>query len=236
MKHTIIANWKMNLTFHQAIILAQEIENISHDHHFIVAAPTPYLAYLTLNFKNINFCAQDISVFNEYGAYTGETSAHMLKDCGINYTIIGHSERRSLLFETNKIIRKKIENCINAEIIPIICIGETLESRQNNTFKELLLEQINAIPENADNIIIAYEPIWAIGSGIIPTTEEIQQVIKFIKTNEQVSVIAKNAQLVYGGSVACKNFIQIIDLSEINGLLIGSASLKIEELRTILNY
>lgn len=235
MKHTIIANWKMNPNFNEAIALAKEIEKIKHGHNFLLATPSAYLAYFKNNF-NFNISAQDVSIFNEFGAYTGETSADLIKSFGINYSIIGHSERRSLMFETNKIVRKKIENCINANITPIVCVGETLESRQNNTFKELLLEQINSIPENAGNIILAYEPFWAIGSGIIPTIDEIKQVTEFIKTNDKVSIVAKNAQLVYGGSVSCKNFNQIIDIPEINGVLIGSASLKIDELKTILNY
>lgn len=235
MKPIIISNWKMNLNLSDAISLVREIENESPQAELLIAPPAPYLAYFAETFKKISICAQDISVYGEFGAYTGEYSAQIVKSCGIHYAIIGHSERRSLMFETNKIVKQKIENCIHAGIVPIICIGENLEARQNNSFREFLLEQIKSIPENAHDIIIAYEPVWAIGTGIYPNLEEINQVIELIRTHEQISPVAKNARLVYGGSVSGKNFSEIIQIPEISGVLIGSASLNKEELKSILN-
>lgn len=236
MKPIIIANWKMNLSLEDALLKSQQLEARNYSYQFLLAPPTAYLALFAQSFKKTNFCAQDISTMNGFGAYTGECSADMIKSCGVNYAIIGHSERRNTFRESNKTIRKKVENCINAGITPIVCIGETLEARQNNNYLEFILEQLNeSIPENTYNLIIAYEPIWAIGSGITPTTKEISEIFEFIKTSKDVSIVAKNAQLVYGGSVnseTCKN---ILDIPGNNGVILGSASLNDKELNYILN-
>ena len=138
--------------------------------------------------------------------------------------------------DNNLIVRKKVESCITAGIKPIICIGESLETRKNNNYQEFILEQIiESIPENANNIIIAYEPIWAIGTGITPTQEELAEIFDFIKNYSAISQVAKNAQLVYGGSVNSRNYKEILAISGVNGLLIGGASLDDDELNLILN-
>lgn len=236
MKPIIIANWKMNLTLENALLKAGQLDNRNYSAQILLAPPAPYLAYFASKFKNINICAQNVSTLSGYGAYTGEYSVEILKSCGINYSIIGHSERRTTYAESNKIVKKKVENCVNARITPIICIGETLEARQNNNYNEFILEQISeSIPENAHSIIIAYEPFWAIGSGIAPTIEEISEIFTFIKTNDKISVVAKNAQLVYGGSVSSKNYKEILAVPGNNGIILGSASLDDEELSLILH-
>ncbi len=128
-------------------------------------------------------------------------------------------------------------NCINANIIPIICVGESLEARKSNHYKEFIAQQINeSIPENIKSVIIAYEPFWAIGSGIVPTIAEISEIFEFIKNSKETSFVAKNAQLVYGGSVNSHNYEQILSVNNNSGVMLGSASLKDEELNIILNH
>ncbi|GAB4166172.1 MAG: hypothetical protein Tsb006_5600 [Rickettsiaceae bacterium] len=225
----------MNLKLADALALAQSIEPNERSHQFLLAPPTPYLAYFATLIKKAAICAQDVSVVKGFGAFTGENSAELIKSCGVDYAIIGHSERRTTMLETNVVIKKKIENCINAGITPIVCIGETMEARRNNSFKEFLLEQIQFIPENAHNLILAYEPIWSIGTGIAPRPEEIYEIVELIKNSKHVSLVAKNAQLVYGGSVSSKNFTEITKIKGIGGVLIGSASLNREELQLIVS-
>ena len=226
----------MNIKLSEAIVLAQKFESLNHSSQFFLAPPTPYLSYLSKILVKTKICSQDVSSIKGLGAYTGENSATIIKSCGVNYSIIGHSERRTNQRESNSIVRKKIENCIEAGIIPIVCIGETLESRQNRNFKEFLIEQINSsIPSNAHNLIIAYEPVWAIGSGIAPKPEEIYEIVELIKKSARVELVAKNAQLVYGGSVSSKNFAEIITVPGLSGVLMGSASLDESEMSSILN-
>ncbi|PCJ27578.1 MAG: triose-phosphate isomerase [Rickettsiales bacterium] len=236
MKPIFIANWKMNLSLQEATTKAKHIEAQNYPTQFLLAIPATYLAYFTKTFKKITFCAQDVSVVSGFGAYTGECSADMIKSAGVNYSVIGHSEKRELVPESNRIIRKKAENCTRAGIVPIICIGESLESRQSGHFQEFLLEQLNeSIPGNAQEIIIAYEPLWAIGSGIIPTIEEISAIFHFIKSSKDVSMVAKKARLVYGGSVNSGNYREILNIPDASGVMLGSASLKETELDLILN-
>lgn len=236
MKPIIIANWKMNLTLDEAYSKATKLNSKSYSSQLLLAPPAPYLAYFAQNLNNTNICAQDVSAFNDFGAHTGEYSAKMLKSCNINYAILGHSERRNLFGESNQLIQKKAFNCVEAQITPIICVGETLLARNNNSYKEFIAAQINeSIPENAHSIIIAYEPFWAIGTGLVPTLQEISEIFDFIKTSKTISALAKNAQLVYGGSVSSKNYKEILALPGNNGVILGSASLNDDELNIILN-
>lgn len=235
MKPLIIANWKMNLNLNEAFSKADYLNKRNSSVQFILAPPTPYLAHFVQNFTRTTFCAQDVSSIGGYGSYTGESSASIIKSCGINYAIIGHSEKRTIMKDSNITVRKKVENCLKAGIKPIVCIGESLETRKNNHYKEFILEQITeSIPENANNIIIAYEPIWAIGTGIAPTADEIKEIFDFIKNDSAISQVAKNAQLVYGGSVNSRNYKEILSIDGVNGILIGGASLDDDELNLIL--
>ena len=236
MKPIIIANWKMNLSLNDAFSKAEKLNQRNSSAIFILAPPAPYLAHFANNLTKTTFCAQDVCAISGYGAYTGETSADIIKSCGVNYAIIGHSEKRTFMKDSNTTVRHKAENCIKAGITPIICIGETLEARQNNNYKEFILEQISeSIPESAQNIIIAYEPIWAIGTGISPTEEELSEIFDFIKNNSAISQVAKNAQLVYGGSVNSRNYKEILAIKNVSGVLIGGASLDDDELNSILD-
>ena len=232
----IILNWKMNLTLKEADKISGVLNNIKHTYQLLISPPIPFIAALSSSYPNLTFCAQNISVHNHYGSHTGEYSADMIKTCNVNYAIIGHSERRNNFWESNKIVRKKIENCINSKITPILCIGESLETRQNNNYKEFLIEQINdSLTELVKDVIIAYEPLWAIGSGITPTIEEIAEIFELIKTSGNLTKVANNARLVYGGSVNSANYQSILAIENSSGIMIGNAALDIEELKKILN-
>ena len=235
MEQLIIANWKMNLTFKEASNLTRFLSEHNNCHKLIIASPTPYIAYLAQNYQQLSFCAQDVSVKNAFGSYTGESSAKFFKSCGVNYSLIGHSERRTLFGETNGIIRKKAEVCIENQITPIICIGESEALRNSGSYKEFLLTQLEeSLPKTDKRMIIAYEPVWAIGTQITPTIEQITEVAELIKTKYQ-SIVAKTMQLVYGGSVNSENCKDIINIKDISGILVGGASLNKDKLFKILN-
>jgi triosephosphate isomerase len=239
MKPLIIANWKMNFSLKEAISYCEELSQNIHNKGVIISPPAPYLAYLADKFSSINFCAQNISFFENNGSYTGEYSASIIKSCGVNYALIGHSERRKLFSETDTIIAKKIENSINAGITPIICIGESIEQRRNGTYKEFILSQlhnslqIKSIPIY-QKLIIAYEPISSIGTGIIPTNDELIQTFEIINSFIKQSAVANKVLLVYGGSVNLDNVTQIVSLKDIDGVLIGNASFNYKNLSKIL--
>lgn len=243
MNPIIIANWKMNLQLQDAIHNTHIISHYSNSKDLIIAPPIAYLSYLSQNFKNIAFCAQNISEFREFGPYTGECSAEIIKSCDVNYALIGHSDRRNFFMEDNNAIRSKILNAINANITPIICIGETLQERQNNSYKNYITQQLADLFTNIhknitqnNKIIIAYEPIWSIGSGMTPNTENISEIFELIISNKHLHTIAKNIRLVYGGSVNVKNYHEIMRAKHIDGVLIGGASIDTDQLATIMNY
>lgn len=238
----IIANWKMNLQFQNAIHNMHIISHNKNSKGLIIAPPTAYLSYLSQNFKNINFCAQNISKFQGLGTYTGECSAEIIKSCDVHYTLIGHSDRRIFCNEDNDSLRNKMLNAINANITPIICIGETLQERKSNNYKNYLINQlsdlftdINKYITKNTKIIIAYEPIWSIGSGMTPTIDNISEIFELIISNKHLSSIAKNIHLVYGGSVNVKNYHEIMSAKYISGVLIGGASIDTDQLAAIMN-
>jgi triosephosphate isomerase len=236
MKPFIIANWKMNLTLGEAIIFIKELERDQKIYYknLVIAPPLPYLSQLT-QVSKIQFCAQDVSVFSEDGSYTGETSAKIIKSCGVNYSIIGHSERRSCFSENNEMVRIKIENCLKAGITPIVCFGETIDDRAKGNYQELLLNQIqNWLPQTAENIILAYEPLWSIGSGSPADGSDIMEIVHLIE-GSFARRVAKNLNLVYGGSVTSKNYKDIVRVPGIDGILVGRAALDVKELIKMLN-
>lgn len=217
----IIGNWKMNGNMADKDALFKSLKNIHSDNKIVVCLP---FTLLNGNDFGITIGAQDISE-HDNGAYTGDISGQMLKDANVKYVIVGHSERRKYHNETNEIVRKKADAAIKSGIIPIICIGESLDDknagRTNSVVKKMLLE---SIPKSGE-YIIAYEPCWAIGSGKIPTDDEIAAVFETI-SKALHGVGRDDIALLYGGSVNHTNAKQIMDIKNVDGVLVGGASLK----------
>ena len=237
MKPLIISNWKMNFTLKEAIEYLSNISDEETNYDRIFASPSIYLSYLSKTFPNFIFAAQDVSIYNDFGAYTGETCSKMLASSGINYAIIGHSERRKYLKENNSIVRIKSQNCIQEHVTPIICIGESLETRKDATYKEFILNQakksipMNAFDKNTSHenrnptLIIAYEPLWSVGTGMVPHIDEIAEIISLLKNEFAIGDLEKKLAIVYGGSVSKDNLKNILKIDQLSGVLVGSASL-----------
>ncbi len=231
-----IANWKLNGDFKFIDQFVEKLRVPEDSSKCTVICPTSiHLEYLSRKAKKFFLGAQNVSQYSN-GAYTGEISSHSLNELNIDFCIVGHSERRQIFNENNNDVNEKSSQLIKNQIIPIICIGESLDDRKNNKTNERLTKQIKeGVPENSnsDNTIIAYEPIWAIGSGLTPTLEEINQTHNFIKNHE---VRLNNYKILYGGSVKPDNAKEIVSLSNVDGLLIGGASLKYDDFQKIIKY
>ena len=237
----IVSNWKMNLNIRQARILTNKLKKIKVKDTSIKNIICPQFILLPfisniLKDSDILLGAQDCH-YKKFGAYTGDTSIELIKEIGCKYVIIGHSERRKHHYETNEIIREKAKLVMSESLKPIICIGESLEERKNMQYIKILEEQLNfCIPNNLNEIIVAYEPIWSIGTGLVPTEEQITEIkdltYNFISKSKKIS----NFSFLYGGSVNSKNIEKIFKLSDINGVLIGGSSLKFEEINKILTF
>ncbi len=225
MSKIIIANFKMNGT--RSFInkwFSKFLEEKNTLNKVIVALPTPYLT--SFSDCNISIAAQNVSPFDS-GSFTSQVSAEMLKDCGIDYCIIGHSESRNLLNETNEDIFDKYNQLSKNSIKPIICVGESMNVREDNQTSSFITDQLNFFSSKDEDVIIAYEPIWAIGSGLIPTVSDINEVCELIKS------LITNAKILYGGSVNEKNATHLLNNSNIDGLLVGGASLDPKEFGNI---
>ena len=229
MEMIIALNNKSNLDKEQFLAYQEKLSSITTNHQMILC-PTNLNINLH-HISNVELGAQNVNT-KEDGAYTGEVSARQLKASGVKYCIVGHSERREYQKETNEEINQKIKELIANDITPILCVEETKEQRENNQVEEVLKEELVVGTEGLEanqKIIIAYEPIWSIGTGLIPTVEEIDKVLAFIKT------IYPNSNLLYGGSANEKNIDQLKASSYIEGYLLGGLSLKPEELTIFVN-
>lgn len=238
----VIANWKMNFGLNDAVDFCAAMSLVARDKadskkQFIIAPPALYLSHLAKFFPELMFSAQNISEYSEaYGSYTGDISVAMLQSCGIKYSIIGHSERRLYYGENYEQSRVKIEHCISSDVIPIVCIGENIEVRRNNRYIEDIKEQlIEVLPSRLSNsqYIIAYEPLWSIGSGITPSSAELNEVYELV--NVITMSIAQPIAIVYGGSVNSTNVAPILKSTKYNGVLLGRASLDREELIKVMD-
>jgi len=226
MKKLIIANWKCNPT---SLLEVQDIftkikQGLKSDKkdQVIICPPFVYLVLL----KGLTLGAQDV-YFEEKGPFTGAISPLMLKDLGVEYVIIGHSERRIYFKETNQIINKKIKKCLESGLKVIFCIGESLKDRKAGKKTNVLKSQIKIGLDgvkNFENIFIAYEPVWAIGTGKNCSVKETISACRFIR-----NFLSKPIRVLYGGSVNSFNATLYLKENEINGLLVGGASLKPEE-------
>lgn len=235
----LAANWKMNLTLSQAQGLASEVltmatsENIST--RTVLCVPAPFLwaiSHLTKDYNEINVGAQNLSEAVK-GAFTGETSGAMIKSCGANYVIIGHSERRRCFGEKGKLLQDKILRAIENELVPIYCIGETAEEKSQNLTETVIKRQFNEAVENldADNvakIVWAYEPVWAIGTGVSASPTEAQTVHSFLRglLNQTIGKEkSENVSILYGGSVTPETAPELFKQPDVDGALVGGASL-----------
>lgn len=215
----IIANLKMNLTLDK-ILDYKKI--INEKQEGLIIAP-PYIYLDIMKSQNYDIASQD-GYYVDNGAYTGEVSFNQLKSMGVNYSIIGHSERRQKFNETNNIVKEKYLSSLRNGITPIVCVGETKEERLSNKTFDIIEEEIKVLMDSkTESIIIAYEPIWAIGTGLTPTLEEIESVHKFIK--DLITKYNLNSKILYGGSVNLNNIKEFSKSEHIDGFLIGSASL-----------
>ncbi len=248
MRRKVIAgNWKMNMLPNEAIEYIQAFEPLVKDAKAEVILCVPYtdLFYCLMNAQNTNIKigAQNVH-FEEKGAYTGEVSAKMLKSIGVEYVIIGHSERRQYFAETDETVNKKIKAALANGLKPIVCVGETLEQREAGKTVEIITNQTKLAlegltREQVKGIIIAYEPIWAIGTGKTATSEDANNSIKAIRkeiANIYGSEVAEEVIIQYGGSVKSSNAKELFACSDIDGGLVGGASLKPDEFSKIVKY
>ncbi|MBP9753124.1 MAG: triose-phosphate isomerase [Proteobacteria bacterium] len=226
-KKLVVANWKMNGDIKLVKEYSQLFNENIFSHDVVVCPPFVYL-WSAIGINGYHVGAQDCH-FAKNGAYTGAISPKMLKNLGVKYVILGHSERRENFAETDILVGRKAISAQEEGLIPIICIGESLAERENGEVFEVLKNQLTfSIPKGDYPVIIAYEPVWAIGSGKIPTPSDIIQVLTFIKE------IVPHAKVLYGGSVKASNAKMLLELDCLDGILIGGASLEVKELKNIL--
>lgn len=240
----VAGNWKMNgnLATNQALLqtLIAALARVAGV-KCAICAPFTYLSQVQqlLSGSGITWGAQNLSEF-ESGAYTGEVSGAMLVDFGCRYVIVGHSERRTLFGETSAVVAQKYAAALEAGLTPILCIGETLADREAGATERVVGAQLDAVLQGSGALsfahaVIAYEPVWAIGTGKTATPEQAQAAHAFIRGRlaEQDAAVAGNVQVLYGGSVKGSNATQLFSMPDIDGGLIGGASLDANELATI---
>ena len=244
----VVGNWKMNgnLASNQALLksLIPLLTPISHA-RCVVCVPTPYLAQTEhiLRGKGIAWGAQDVCEY-EHGAYTGGVSAGMVADFGCRYVIVGHSERRALFGDTDEVVAKKFTSVLKAGLTPILCVGETLAERESGVMEQVIARQLDAVLAQSGahsgisalgQAAMAYEPVWAIGTGKTATPQQAQDVHAFIRARvaEQDMRVADGLPILYGGSVKASNAAQLFAMADIDGGLIGGASLVAEEFAAI---
>ena len=246
-KKVIAGNWKMNMLPNEAIAFIEEFTPLVKDTENEVVLCVPYTdlfyALLTAQNTNIKIGAQNMH-WAENGAYTGEISAKMLKSIGVEYVILGHSERRQYFNETDESVNKKLKVAFENELKPIVCVGETLEQRESGITSEVITSQTRLAlegltEEQVKRTIIAYEPIWAIGTGKTATSEDANNsIIEIRKEIEKIygKDVADCVIIQYGGSVKSSNAKELFNMSDIDGGLVGGASLKPDEFAKIVNY
>ncbi len=244
-KPIIAGNWKMNKTPAEGAKLVEELMPLVKDADCDVVVCVPatdiYAVGAALKGSNVHLGAQNVH-FAENGAYTGEISADMLLELGVEYVIIGHSERRQYFGETDETVNKRTLTALNKGLTPIVCVGETLEERETGKTEEVLSRQlINGLKDVEDltKLVVAYEPVWAIGTGKTATAEQANETIGYIRKVLAENFCAKCAEQVriqYGGSMKGSNAKELMAQPEIDGGLIGGASLKAADFALVVNY
>ena len=247
-KPFVAGNWKMNTDVHTSVELAERIatgssQQAGHDVTLMVCPPFVYLSSVakTLSASNIAVGAQDV-YFESKGAFTGEISTSMLKDVGCNYVLCGHSERRHVIGETDELINKKVSAAIAGGLLPILCVGELLKERDAGQTEQVVSRQIkNCLEglsvEKVSAATIAYEPVWAIGTGRTATQQQAQEVHNFIRkilAEMYDNQLADEIRILYGGSVKPANAAELMQQADVDGLLVGGASLNADDFLAII--
>ena len=245
-QYIIAGNWKMNKTVSESVLLAKEIVEVAKNvkNTEVVIAPT-YLAAAkvadVVKGTNVKLAVQDVH-FKDQGAYTGKVSVDMVKEIGAEYIIIGHSEQRQYFHETNETVNLKVKKTLEASLKPIICIGETLDERNGGKLEAVLSEQVkgafeNVSKEDAAKCVLAYEPVWAIGTGVVATDEQAEETQKFVRSVVKEiygEEIAEGMRIQYGGSMKPNNAAGLLAQKDIDGGLIGGAALKADSFFAII--
>jgi triosephosphate isomerase (TIM) len=249
-KYLMAANWKMNLSLDDARALIIAIKRTETDFNTVdVLIAPPFtalaLAYELLAETDIFIAGQNMH-WETGGAFTGEISPLMLKEAGCTHVILGHSERRSLFYESSAAVNKKAIAAINAKLTPIVCIGESLSEREDGKTFDIIKSQLNESLEDFraherihEELILAYEPVWAIGTGKTATPAQAQEVHSFIRnwvTENIGSDMAQDIRILYGGSVKPDNIKELMEQTDIDGALIGGASLKADSFISIIHF
>jgi triosephosphate isomerase len=242
----IVGNWKMNGSLASVIELVDgikagsdvgQVENLE----LVVCPSSIFLIEVgrMLNGTDVSLGAQNVCD-QASGAFTGEISATMLKECGCRYVIIGHSERRAFYFESDQLVADRFEMVVNKKLIPILCVGESLKEREEGSTEDVIVRQLDAVIKSQGilamaNCVIAYEPVWAIGTGQVATPDQAQAVHRFIRNKlaELDSVVAEKVQILYGGSMNAKNAKDLLSQPDIDGGLIGGAALNASDFLAI---
>lgn len=245
-KPVIIGNWKMNKDLDEAKELVKEIvsEKLDNTVEKVVCVPFVYVTEVNklLEGSDVGLGVQNM-YFENKGAFTGEISPLMLKSCGVSYVILGHSERRTIFNETDEMINKKVKSALQNKLIPILCCGETLEERNLGVEKEVVEKQIRNTLEgisetDIEKVIIAYEPIWAIGTGLTASSDDAENMIKFIREilYDIYGNLSENIRIQYGGSVKPNNIKDLMQKENVDGALVGGACLESANFRALINY
>ena len=241
MKPIVAANWKMNFTIDESLNLIDEIIKRSPSVEAKIIFFPNYISLQSVKQKLVDTAymvgAQNVH-HDESGAFTGEVSASMLSILDLDYVIIGHSERRQYFNESDDQVNQKIKRALDVNIKPVVCIGETIDERKSGKTTEVLNRQLNKAFEeidvlSANKIIVAYEPVWAIGTGVSADENQVLEAHALIKQT-LVSFFSENIPILYGGSVNASNAFELINLNNVDGFLIGGASLKSESFSQII--
>tara|TARA_B100001564_G_scaffold219296_1_gene184728 strand:- start:223 stop:978 length:756 start_codon:yes stop_codon:yes gene_type:complete len=242
-KKIVAGNWKMNMTLDESIELSNALININKSNVDVMIAPSFTNLYpLKKHFDThqIDVIAQNVNQ-NSKGAFTGEVSVEMLKSIGVNCVIIGHSERRSLFGETDQILFEKVNYATSNDMNVIFCFGEELQQRQNGNYFDIIQQQLeigvlSLSSELIKKVTLAYEPVWAIGTGVTANPDQIQEIHQFIRNlihQRFDETISNSIRILYGGSVKPTNAVEIFNLADVDGGLIGGASLKFADFQSI---
>ena len=245
-KPIIIGNWKMNKDLDEAKLLVKEIlsEKLDNSVEKVICVPFIYVteANKLLKGTDVGLGVQNM-YFENKGAFTGEISPIMLKSCGVSYVILGHSERRIIFTETDEMINKKVKSALQNNLIPILCCGETIEERNSGIEKEVVEKQIrntlDGISEtDIEKVIIAYEPVWAIGTGLTASSDDAENMIKFIRKilDDIYGILSENVRIQYGGSVKPNNIKDLMQKENVAGALVGGACLESDSFCALINY